>query len=156
MYNFFLVFLPLAVVFLKHSYLSVLTRFVCRNFHVTSVCSSKRKCPSLIPVQTISSIHFRQLMESFYIMNLLYLPNDFYNTFSHQVSHDLRSYERNLSNCIQKPEKVRTSTGPRLTIPVRRFGIAVYEVIYEIFHISLHNTFSISSKTFRIPFTLFR
>ena len=26
-----------------------------------------------------------------------------------QVSYDHRSYERNLSNCIQKPEKVRTS-----------------------------------------------
>ena len=28
-----------------------------------------------------------------------------------QVSYDHRSYERNLSNCVQKPEKVRTSTG---------------------------------------------
>ena len=28
-----------------------------------------------------------------------------------QVSHDHRSYERNLSNCVEKPEKVRTSTG---------------------------------------------
>ena len=28
-----------------------------------------------------------------------------------QVSHDHRSFERNLSNCEQKPEKVRTSTG---------------------------------------------
>ena len=28
-----------------------------------------------------------------------------------QVSHDHRSYERNLSNCEQKPEKVRTPTG---------------------------------------------
>ena len=27
------------------------------------------------------------------------------------VSYDHRSYERNLSNCVQKPEKVRTSTG---------------------------------------------
>ena len=27
-----------------------------------------------------------------------------------QVSHDHRSFERNLSNCKQKPEKVRTST----------------------------------------------
>ena len=27
------------------------------------------------------------------------------------VSHDHRSYERNLSNCVEKPEKVRTSTG---------------------------------------------
>ena len=27
-----------------------------------------------------------------------------------QVSHDHRSYERNLSNCVEKPEKVRTST----------------------------------------------
>ena len=29
----------------------------------------------------------------------------------YQVSHDYRSFERNLSNCEQKPEKVRTSTG---------------------------------------------
>ena len=28
-----------------------------------------------------------------------------------QVSYDHRSYEHNLSNCVQKPEKVRTSTG---------------------------------------------
>ena len=28
-----------------------------------------------------------------------------------QVSHDHRSFECNLSNCEQKPEKVRTSTG---------------------------------------------
>ena len=28
-----------------------------------------------------------------------------------QVSHDHRSYESNLSNCVEKPEKVRTSTG---------------------------------------------
>ena len=28
-----------------------------------------------------------------------------------QVSYDHRSYERNLSNCVWKPEKVRTSTG---------------------------------------------
>ena len=27
------------------------------------------------------------------------------------MSYDHRSYERNLSNCVQKPEKVRTSTG---------------------------------------------
>ena len=31
--------------------------------------------------------------------------------FWNQVSYDHRSYERNLSNCVQKPEKVRTSTG---------------------------------------------
>ena len=29
----------------------------------------------------------------------------------HEVSYDHCSYERNLSNCLQKPEKVRTSTG---------------------------------------------
>ena len=26
-------------------------------------------------------------------------------------SHDLRSYERNFYNCVEKPEKFRTSTG---------------------------------------------
>ena len=33
------------------------------------------------------------------------------NSTRNQVSHDHRSFERNLSNCEQKPEKVRTSTG---------------------------------------------
>ena len=33
------------------------------------------------------------------------------NKLSFQVSHDHFSYECNLSNCVQKPEKVRTSTG---------------------------------------------
>ena len=33
------------------------------------------------------------------------------NKLSFQVSYHHRSYERNLSNCVQKPEKVRTSTG---------------------------------------------
>ena len=33
------------------------------------------------------------------------------NTINDQVSHDHRSYERNLSNCVKKPEKVWTSTG---------------------------------------------
>ena len=41
---------------------------------------------------------------------------------SNQVSYDHRSYERNLSNCVEKPEKVRTSTGlepvtSRLPVP---------------------------------------
>ena len=31
--------------------------------------------------------------------------------FSNQVSYDRRIYEHNLSNYVQKPEKVRTSTG---------------------------------------------
>ena len=30
---------------------------------------------------------------------------------TYQVSYDLCSYEHNLSNCIYKPEKVRTSMG---------------------------------------------
>ena len=34
----------------------------------------------------------------------------FDNIHDYQVSHDHRSFERNLSNCEQKPEKVRTST----------------------------------------------
>ena len=33
------------------------------------------------------------------------------NLHQRQVSHDHRSLERNLSNCEQKPEKVRTSMG---------------------------------------------
>ena len=35
----------------------------------------------------------------------------YWTGFWNQVSHDHRSFERNLSNCEQKPEKVRTSTG---------------------------------------------
>ena len=38
--------------------------------------------------------------------------------FWNQVSYDHRSYERNLSNCVQKPEKVSTSTGFE---PFKRF-----------------------------------
>ena len=34
-----------------------------------------------------------------------------HNYVMFQVSHDHRSFERNLSNCEKKPEKVRTSTG---------------------------------------------
>jgi len=34
-----------------------------------------------------------------------------FDTINCQVSYDHRSYERNLSNWAQKPEKVRTSTG---------------------------------------------
>ena len=33
------------------------------------------------------------------------------NKNSNQVSYDHRSYKRKLSNCVKKPEKVRTSTG---------------------------------------------
>ena len=41
------------------------------------------------------------------IWNVSYIELRIWN----QVSHDHRSYERNLSNCVEKPEKVRTSTG---------------------------------------------
>ena len=41
------------------------------------------------------------------ISNVSYIEQRIWN----QVSHDDRSFERNLSNCEQKPEKVRTSTG---------------------------------------------
>ena len=40
------------------------------------------------------------------IWNVSYIELRIWN----QVSHDHRSYERNLSNCVEKPEKVRTST----------------------------------------------
>ena len=45
-----------------------------------------------------------------------------------QVSHDHRSYERNLSNCVQKPEKVRTSTR------FERFKSAVQYMKHFIYH----------------------
>ena len=41
------------------------------------------------------------------IWNVSYIELRIWN----QASHDHRSFERNLSNCEQKPEKVRTSTG---------------------------------------------
>ena len=41
------------------------------------------------------------------IWNVSYVELRIWN----QVSHDHRTYERNLSNCVEKPEKVRTSTG---------------------------------------------
>ena len=84
--------------------------------------------------------------------------------------YDHRSYERNLSNCVEKPEKVRTSTGfesSDLAIPVRRSNQLSYEatdvgnwsfvssnepvkngceVIHEMFHILYcgYETFHIS------------
>ena len=41
------------------------------------------------------------------------IQSRFYSTIKKriQVSHDHRSFKRNLSNCEQKPEKVKTSTG---------------------------------------------
>ena len=42
----------------------------------------------------------------------LIIVNNTNNNKYTQVSHDHhRSYERNLRNCVLKPEKVRTSTG---------------------------------------------
>ena len=63
------------------------------------------------------------------IWNVSYIELQIWN----QVSHDHRSFERNLSNCEQKPEKVRTSTGfePVTSNEPVRNGC---EVIYEIFH----------------------
>ena len=45
------------------------------------------------------------------LVNLTLLYSILTNTNHTQVSHDHRSFKRNLSNCEQKPEKVRTSTG---------------------------------------------
>ena len=70
-----------------------------------------------------------------------------------QLSYDHRSYERNLSNCVWKPEKVTTSTG--FEPETSRYGcnclncvhncddhslldFKIRSSIYEIFHISLH------------------
>ena len=41
------------------------------------------------------------------IWNVSYIELRIWN----QLSHDHRSYERNLSNCVERPEKVRISTG---------------------------------------------
>ena len=48
--------------------------------------------------------HFFSL---FFVLQFLSVSKSCY----FRVSHDHRSYERNLSNCVEKPEKVRTSTG---------------------------------------------
>ena len=44
-------------------------------------------------------------------VHILFLFSSFSTKQKNQVSYDHRSYERNLSNCVEKPEKVRTSTG---------------------------------------------
>ena len=52
-----------------------------------------------IPLTVLNGEHSEMKIES--------VPLEFLT--DSQVSYDHRSYERNLSNCIQKPEKVRTS-----------------------------------------------
>ena len=51
-------------------------------------------------------------------MNIIFflLAAEFSTIPGHQVSYEHRSYKRNLSNCVEKPEKVRTSTGFELVI----------------------------------------
>ena len=60
---------------------------------------------SKISFSSIDWIIWNKLLS--YIWNVSYIELRIWN----QVSHDHRSYERNLSNCVEKPEKVRTSTG---------------------------------------------
>ena len=52
-----------------------------------------------IPLTVLNGEHSEMKIES--------VPMEFLT--DSQVSYDHRSYERHLSNCIQKPEKVRTS-----------------------------------------------
>ena len=72
---------------------------------------------------------------------------------NYQVSYDLRSDERNLSNCVKKPEKVRTSTGfEPVTSRYRCDALTNFHIrssIYETFHISLHreSTATITTTT---------
>ena len=54
---------------------------------------------SAIPLTVLNGEHSEMKIES--------VPMEFLT--DSQVSHDHHSYEHNLSNCIQKPEKVRTS-----------------------------------------------
>ena len=58
-------------------------------------------CKSFFPCFLVYSVMWSD------IWNVSYIELRIWN----QVSHDHRSCERNLSNCEQKPEKVRTSTG---------------------------------------------
>ena len=53
------------------------------------------------PLNTLKRIHFVSLFTLFELSNLIMV-------YSSQVSYDLRGYKRNLSNCVLKPEKVRT------------------------------------------------
>ena len=54
---------------------------------------------NVIPLTVLNGEHSEMKIES--------VPMEFFT--DSQVSCDHRSYERNLSNCIQKPERVRTS-----------------------------------------------
>ena len=40
-----------------------------------------------------------------------YTLKQYVERYTNKVSHDHRSYERSFSNCVEKPERVRTSTG---------------------------------------------
>ena len=77
-----------------------------------------------------------------------------------QVSHDHRSFERNLSNCEQKPEKVRTSTGfepvtsryrCNTLIPVQCCNIMRFMVLHNRHHkVSQSVSFFMHRKTVTI------
>ena len=74
--------------------------------------TSRYRCDALtnwaMKPLTLGAGHLWVLMRCEVIYEMLHIPNcGFWN----QVSYDHRSYERNLSNCVKKPGKVRTSTG---------------------------------------------
>ena len=109
---------------------------------------SSRRLQTIEPIATIAAIIWVPALEY------------------HYVSYDHRSSERNLSNCEQKPEKVRTSTGFE---PVtsrnrleRRTGVARSRVVFwsppsKDSHLTCHwykklNFCLLSNKRLKVPF----
>ena len=90
--------------FLGHCYLVYgSSSYVLRNIRSPCEILIQNCCISLTTIKgwaTLSSVWSD-------IWNVSYIELQIWN----QVSHDHGSFERNLSNCEQKPEKVRTSTG---------------------------------------------
>ena len=70
----------------------------CCKTHL-NISIEKMRYINAIPLTVLNSEHSEMKIES--------VPMEFLT--DSQVSYDHRRYERSLSNCIQKPEKVRTS-----------------------------------------------
>ena len=63
-------------------------------------------------MKSVISAHLAILIAATAYFDPLFTTNSSFGSFPKcQVSYDHPSYERNLTNCVLKPEKVRTSTG---------------------------------------------
>ena len=79
------------------------------------------------------------------IWNVSYIEQRIWN----QVSHDHRSYGRNLSNCVEKPEKVRTSTDLKsVLLSNASFTSKYYHSIISIYWLGKSRAFSLRSHFF--------